>query len=500
MAQNIKTGPFKVFWNSLRTIMGFWITSKPQRVRFDVLTIGLISLITIGSTIAITDALTPLNPSFKTKEAEVIRTTPLMDTRELTRASEIGVVKKGEKVEILAYSGYGYYQVETEKGERGWIYLTAFDDELVVDELANDAELEVGTVCRWVKIDPDNNYRIVVRDESGQTHTLARGNVAPTFSFGVPAVKGENSWEKPYIYVTPSWMKKHFKEGVKLDKVMKKYYGNALSIDVRDDGSKMVMFPFHVKEFKYRKEYETVKVLFKDDAFVSYEMSDPDKMKFLERWIPFGQRIVGSRLFIKLRSHSYVIEPQYDDINDVIKGNQEAKDLPMPLRVVVIALLLALCWIILNAHLLFFPALLSLTGRIKSLSNDAYEKIMCYSVLLYMILAYLIFLPYWMIIAVAVVIAFCLGGTISEWILYGRCQGCKEMHTLETVGWSDPEYYEYDEYIQHSTQEVSRSGVRRTISSWTEKRRHRVKVQKEYLKCKACGNDLTITHENDKVV
>ena len=148
MAQNIKTGPFKVFWNSLRTIMGFWITSKPQRVRFDVLTIGLISLITIGSTIAITDALTPLNPSFKTKEAEVIRTTPLMDTRELTGASEIGVVKKGEKVEILAYSGSGYYQVETEKGERGWIYLTAFDDELVVDELANDAELEVGTVCR----------------------------------------------------------------------------------------------------------------------------------------------------------------------------------------------------------------------------------------------------------------------------------------------------------------------------------------------------------------
>ncbi|MBR5104268.1 MAG: SH3 domain-containing protein [Bacteroidales bacterium] len=497
MEQTGKTNPFKSLWRALKTIMFFWISGKPRNHKFDAWTIGLISFFCIGSTILITDAFTPLNPSFETKKAEVVKTTSMLASRNADSSSEVCVLKRGEKVEILSCAT-SYYQVETENGERGWVHMTAFGNELVVEELDNDADLKVGTVCSFVKIHPDKKYKIVVKDEGGNTHTLADADVVHTLSFGVPGVKTETSTEKPYIFVTVPWMEKHFKEGAKLDKIMKKYYGNALSIDIRDDGSKMVEFPLHVKEFRTRREYETVKVLFKDDAVVSYQMDDPSKMKFLERWIPFGQRIVASRLFIKLRSHSYVVKPKYDDLEDVIKENQEAKELPKVLRIIVITILLLICWIVLNAHIMFFPALMSLMGRFKKISNDTYESLLFVPVLIYVVLAYLVFLPYWMILVVVFFAVIGFGYKLENWIMYTRCQGCKESHTLETTGWSEPRYYEYDEYILYTSQQAAKSISTKTIKKWSERRHHRVKVQEEYLICRECGSKLTITHETDK--
>ena len=118
--------------------MFFWISGQPRKHKFDAWTVGLISFFAIGSTILITDAFKPLNPSLKTKEAEIAATCPLLD---LTDNSEICVLNKGEKVEVLAYTT-SYFQVQTEKGERGWVYMTAFGNEMVVEELDNKAGLE----------------------------------------------------------------------------------------------------------------------------------------------------------------------------------------------------------------------------------------------------------------------------------------------------------------------------------------------------------------------
>ena len=492
MEQNVKLGPFKSLWRALKTIMFFWISGKPRNHRFDAWTVGLISFFTIASTIFITDAFKPLNPSFKTKEAEIAATCPLLD---LTDNSEICVLNKGEKVEVLANST-SYFQVQTETGERGWVYMTAFGNEMVVEELDNKAGLEVGTICNFVQMSPDSKYTFLVKDADGNVHTLENGDVVPTSSFGVPSVQWETSTEKPYIYVTGRWMEKHFKEGMKLEKLMNKYYGNAKSIDIRNDGSKVVVFPLHVKKYWDREEFETVKVTFQDDALVSYELYDSRKLQFVEKWIPFAERIASSRLYIKLRSHSYVIKPKYNDLDDVIKKNQESKKLPKVLQITIIAILVWLCWLTLNSHIMFFTALMSLTHRFKWLSNDKYELLMFFSSVIYLVWVYMLFLPYWMIIVAALFIFYSLGLKISNWVMYSRCEGCKEMHTLETVGWSEPKHYTYDEYIQHTTKDAR---TNRTIRSWTERRRHNVTVQIEYLKCQKCGHGEEITHTSDKV-
>lgn len=500
MEKGVKERPFKALWRALKTILFFWIDADYRKFRFDAWTIGLICFITIASTIIFTDALTPLNPSFKIKEAEVLKTSTLFDRQNHREAVEIGSVKKGDEVEVLAYSSYGFYQIETKEGERGWIHLSAFGNEIVVDNRENDAEVEVGAVCRWVKTDETNAFKMSAKGEDGKTYELRYSDVAPVFSFGVPKVRGEDSWEKPFIFVTKPWMEKHFKEGKKLEDIMDKYYGNAISIDIKNDGIKEVLFPLHVKEFKRSQEHETVKVVFQNDEFVSYSLSDPDKMKFIERWIPFGQRIVGNRLFIKLRSHTYVEEPEYESIDDVLKENGPLKEAPKVMLVLVIIVFVFFCWVVLNSHLLFIPSLMSMTCRIKSLSNHGFIDLMQIPAVIYLLLAYLIFLPYWIIIVVALIFFITNISAVSPWVKYCRCDNCKEMHKIITTGWSEPKYYEYDEYINHITEEVRRSGARRIVNSWVERRRHKVKVQKEYLKCTDCGHEFEITHHDDKVV
>lgn len=492
MEQNVKQNPFKAILRALRTIMFFWISGQPRKHKFDAWTVGLISFFAIGSTILITDAFKPLNPSLKTKEAEIAATCPLLD---LTDNSEICVLNKGEKVEVLAYTT-SYFQVQTEKGERGWVYMTAFGNEMVVEELDNKAGLEVGSICTYVQMSPDNKYKFLVKDSDGNIHTLSNGDVVPVSSFGVNSVVYETTTEKPYIYVTTRWMKKHFKEGMKLDKLMKTYYGNARSIDIREDGSKVVIFPLHVKEYWQRNEFETVKAKFQNDVLVSYDLKDPCKLQFVEKWIPFAERIASSRLYIKLRSHSYVIKPKYNDIDDLIKKNQESKNIAKVLKVTIIAFLVWLCWLTLNSHIMFLAAIMSLTHRFKWLSNNVYEGLMFYSSVIYLVLLYLLYLPYWMIIVLALFIFYGFGLQLSNWVTYSRCENCKEMHTLETVGWSEPKHYSYDEYIEHTTKEA---GSNRTLRSWTERRRHHVTVQIEYLKCQKCGHDEEITHTSDRV-
>ena len=180
----------------------------------------------------------------------------------------------------------------------------------------------------------------------------------------------------------------------------------------------------------------------------------------------------------------------------MIKKNQESKKLPKILQIAIIAILVWLCWLTLNSHIMFFTALMSLTHRFKWLSNDTYELLMFYSSVIYLVWVYLLFLPYWMIIVAALFIFYGFGLKISNWVMYSRCEGCKEMHTLETVGWSEPKHYTYDEYIQHTTKDAR---TNRTIRSWTERRRHNVTVQIEYLKCQKCGHGEEITHTSDKV-
>ena len=496
-------GLFGRIFTPFRTIVSFPFSSELERHgRFTLPAIVIAVGVMLVAIVGFTSFLKPLYPSFDSQTAKAIAAGAIYDDFLTDDGKQIGSVRSGEEVELLAY-GNGYFQIQTASGERGWVDAATIDRNFVVASDDYD-ELDLGESITFVRYESESHFDVVVADSEGTHHTLHNYDFFPTKAYGLPSLGLDDSYSRRYIYVTERWMKKHFAEGAAYEEMADSFYGYPVVIDNVDARTKHVQFPVRVKDFKTNLFHPKVVALFVDDKLVSYDMAEDGKIPFVERFIPLGGRIASTGLYTKLRSRPFLVAPNYNDVDDVIKDNAGGKQLSNVVRILLIVVLVAVAYFAVLAHLMAWPMVFHLVDRIPGMPSSVSEVVLILSLPIGLILLYMIYVPHWIILAVVFFLSFAIVRNLSGWFMYSHCQNCRTYYSLRSVGYGKVREKHYDEVVHHSTVKVTKRGgsvvSREVVGGHDEVIHHKDVFQAEYLVCEHCGQKIMIGIENNSPV
>lgn len=495
-----KKGLFGRIFSPFRTIISFPFSNKQERHgRFTLPTILIAVGVMVATIVGYTSFLKPLHPSFDSQSATAVAAGAIYDDFLTDDGKQIGSVRKGEEVELLAY-GNGYFQIQTASGERGWVDAATIDRNFVVATSDND-ELELGAPITFVGYESESHFEVIVADSEGKHHTIRNYDFFPTKGYGLPSLGLDDSYSRRYIYVTERWMAKRFAEGTEYEKMADSFYGYPVVIDNVDSYTKRVQFPVRVKDFKTNVYHPKVVATFVDGKLTGYEMTEDGKIPFVERFIPLGGRIASTGLYTKLRSRPFLEAPDYQDVDDVIKDNAAGKSMANVLRILAIVLLVGVAYFVVLAHLMAWPLVFHLVDRIPGMPSSVSEAVLILSLPIGLILLYMIYVPHWILLAVIFFLSFAIIRALSTWFMYSHCQHCRSYYTLRSVGYGKVKEKNYDEVVRHSTVKVTKRGgsvvSREVVGQHDEVIHHKDVFQAEYLVCDHCGQKIMIGIENN---
>ncbi|MBO7194571.1 MAG: hypothetical protein J6V27_00835 [Alistipes sp.] len=497
-----KVGWFRRIWAPVRMLTSFPFSNHLIRYgRFDGWAIGLALAVVVASVIGFTSFHKSLYPSFDTREAKVVMSGAILDDFLTSEGKPIGSVRVGQQVELVAY-GSGYFLIQTAEGERGWVEAAIIDKNFVVVR-DDDEETPLGAPYKFVRYEGEKHFDVVAVDANGKSHTFRKYELFPTAAYGLPALGLDDSFSSRYVYVTERWMDKHFAVGEEYAHMCEQYYGYPVVIDIVDSHTRNVCFPVRVKDFKTNIYHPKVTARFVDGKLADYTLSEDGKIPFVERYIPFGGRIASTRLFIKLRSRPFLVSPKYNDVDDVIKHNSGGKELPLWVRIPLIALLAFAAYVAFMAHLMIFPMVMNIiVDRMPFMPSKLDGLGLLLSLPIGFVIIYMIYVPHWIFLALIFFFGFAIVRALAEWEMYSHCPVCRQYYVLRTLGYGEADEIHYDEVVRHVTEEVTkRDGheiKREVVNTRDEVIHHTDIAQEEFIVCEHCKQKLVVSLYNSK--
>ncbi len=465
-------------------------------IKFDKWMIGFLATFSILPIILFSGLFTSFNPEIERTKMTATGSSKLANNYKEKNIQQIGNVKAGDELDVLCYmQGDGLFLVETEEGERGWVSYKAFGNEVAVRKLDKEyPDLKLGDI---LKVSTANTIELSATDTNGKRYKLSWSNVIPTSALGIKYFKYADSFSHNALKVTTKWVEEHFKTGTKLEDISDSFYGAALSIDILDDGSKVITYPYWVKDFKRGDEYRSFSVTYQNDEVVSYSYGDEHSMDLVEEYLPMGASIASSSLVTRLRSSFFIKDNQFDDLEDVIEDGDknDNKKLTGIVSLIVSGVMLIIVvgglFFVMTATLMILPAIVQLLGYVKPLPNFIYRMFIYSAVVISVLGVFIAFCPHWIFGIILFFLCFMHIRRWGSWINYNRCPECKTMYSLETVGYSDTQRSYYDNVKYEVNQ---RTGDKREVG-----REHRVVISyTEYLHCVNCDNDFNLAHSEDQ--
>lgn len=497
-ASKPKNSLLRRIWAPIGMLTSFPFSSHLQRYgRFNVLNTGIALLIVVATVIGYTSFFKSLHPSFDSREAKVVMAGSILDDFLTDDGKSIGSVRVGQQVELLAY-GEGYFLIQTAQGERGWVEAAVMEKNFVVANGRHE-EAQLGAEYKFVRYEGDNRFQMVAADASGKRHTFKKYDLFPKVAFGLPSLGLDDSFSSRYIYVTERWMAKHFAEGAELDEMCKQFYGFPVVVDIVDSRTKNVCFPVRVKNFDTNVYHPKVTAHFVDDKLVNYTLTEDGKIPFVERFIPFGGRIASTHLFVKLRSRPFLVAPQYDSVDELI-SEESSRELPGWARILLLVLLAFVAYVVLMAHLMVAPMLFHYIDRIPKMPAKVGEWAVLLSIPISLIILYMIYIPHWIILALAFFFGFAMVKGLAVWEVYSHCPVCRHYYGLRTLGYDEAKEINYDEVVRHVTEEVTKRDGRvidrKVVGTRDEVIHHKDIAQNEFLVCEHCKKRLVVALHN----
>lgn len=496
-----KGGWFRRIWSPIRMLTSFPFSSHLIRYgRFDGWVVGVAVAIVVASIVGFTSFHKALRPSFDSREAKVVASGAILDDFLTDEGKAIGSVRAGQQIDLLAY-GSGYFLIQTKEGERGWVDAALIDRNFVVT-CDDYEEIALGAPYKFVRYEDEDHFEVIAADANGKSHTFRNYELFPTAAYGLPSLGLDDSFSSRYIYVTERWMNKHFAEGKEYADMCKRFYGYPIVVDIVDSHTQNVCFPVRVKDFKTNYYHPKVTAHFVDGKLASYTLTEDGKIPFVERFIPFGGRIASTRLFVKLRSRPFLVAPEYNDVDDVIKANDSGKELPGWARIAIIILLVYVAYVAFMAHLMVFPMVLNFVDRLPFLPAKLDGIGLLISIPIGFIIIYMIYIPHWIFLALIFFFGFAIFRALSEWEIYSHCPVCGKYYVLRTLGYGKAKEHHYDEVVRHVTEQVTTRGgttVKREVVGTHDEVVHHTDIsQDEYIVCEHCNQKLVVSLFNGK--
>lgn len=467
-------------------------TSRISMIRVDKWFVGLLAAITIIPIILFSGLFTSYNPEVEGVKMTTIASSKLANHYSKKYIEQIGDVKSGEEVNVLCYnSQYGLYLVETLNGERGWVSHKVFGNEVIVCEDDNKDKVKVGE--RLLISSTDFN-KLTAIDSSGKAHEFYWGNVIHTPAIGMKRYRIADSFTHNALKVNTAWMDEHFKEGTKLEDIENSFYGEPLTIDIQPNGAKVITYPYWVKNYKKGDEYKIVKVLYVNDAVVSYTLDKESSMDLFEEYLPLAEGVSSNMFVIRMRSSFFIEDAEFDSIEDIEKEAEGGTSLGIVgsiLGFVLLILAVVLTFYLLSASIMLLPSIVQFVGYVKIFPNFVYRILIYVAIVFSMLFVFVTFCPHWVFGIILTIMTLRHIFKWSQWVDYNRCPSCKTMYSLETVGFSD-EHRSYYDKVKYEVN--NRTGDKREVG-----RDHRVVISiTEYLHCVNCDGDFDLDHEEDR--
>ena len=452
---------------------------------------------------------TPVKMSAR-RSAVLYDTHNILYSHRMKNAKELAKVNKGDSLKVLAYSkSYLAFQVETSKGERGFVKFDVLGDSLVATDkvtLKNDV-CNKGDKVLFLSYDYGNkkqsktDFKLKFGEEI--TSTSACFKFMPLCAFGIPKYKSDN-----VSTVTADWVRRRFKPDIttKTD-VDKQWYGYPLTVKVTGNRT-VATYPLKVNDFGKEREYDTMEVLYKDGVVHSYSYKKEESMGWLLSTLPFAAEIQTLPLSAMMQSNPVTTEADINGMEDVldepgavqkwIKSNFFNFKLPTWLSVIIALVLLLIGLIIVAFYfhcvLMLLPALAQFTGYIYPLPNFLWKIIITIALLFGGELLYLLAGGLnWFLVLVLLAYLYYQWKKWMNWANYARCSTCGHMYTLDSYDYRDggTSYYDNVKY------NVTTLGGKEINRKETSREHRKIVTVYEDLSCSHCGADFTYTHHND---
>ena len=434
----------------------------------------------------------------------------ILYSHRMKNVREIAKIKKGDSLTVLAYStGYMSFQVQTSRGERGFVRFDVLGDSLVAKSQATlgDDVCMKGEFVQFVGYDygtkkkPKNDFKFKFGDAVTSTYLYPR--FIPTCSFGVPEFKGD-----AVSTVTADWVRRRFKPDITTKaEVDKEWYGYPLTVSDKGD-RKIVSYPLKVNDFTKEKEYTTMEVTYDKGVVHSYVYKKEESMGWLLSLLPYASKIQSLPICAMIQSNPITVEAKIKSVDDVldepnavekwIKSNLFNFKLPgwlqiiLGLAVLLVALLVAAYY--LHCVLMLVPALVQFVGYVYPLPNFLFKIIITVALFLGGELLYLLVggLNWFLALILAAYLVYQWKKWMN-WARYARCSSCGHMYTLSSTDFRDggTSYYDKVNY------RVTTRGGREIDRTETSREHRKIVTVYEDLACSHCGAEFTCMHHND---